>query len=365
MSKIVKNNRGVALLITITITTLLIAAALELNRKVRATVTATSTTRDRLTLSHMASAGVNVAMAMLIKDKMSDPPSGLDSLQEDWAEPQKIGELLQEIPFDEGNITFTIRDELGKIQVNALVDFPEGRNAKELQVAVWDNLIRPAISQDEERDLNETTAIINSMKDWLDSGDDDAITGLTGAESEYYQGLDPPYECRNGPITHVDELLRIKGITPELFSGAEGTKGISEYITVFGMTKSRKKADKKNFTFEGKININTADLPVLIALVGEDNIECAQAIQTYRQEKEGSEDENYLHELSSPTWYKNAPGCADITINPELITLSSDFFRIEATAALHDLKLTVSSVVYREKDKKGRWKCRLLSWETI
>jgi len=70
-----------------------------------------------------------------------------------------------------------------------------------------------------QENLNEDatpTAIINSLKDWLDSGDDDAITGLSGAESSYYQSLDIPYPCKNGPVLHVGELALIKGIIPEL-----------------------------------------------------------------------------------------------------------------------------------------------------
>jgi len=63
----------------------------------------------------------------------------------------------------------------------------------------------------------DPSAIINSIKDWLDSGDDDAITGLSGAESAYYQDLDPPYPCRNGPFPHLGELALLKGVTAELF----------------------------------------------------------------------------------------------------------------------------------------------------
>ncbi|WP_207680263.1 general secretion pathway protein GspK [Desulfonema magnum] len=356
-----------ALLLTVTITTLLIAATLELNRKVRATVMTTATTRDRFTLSYMASAGVHAAMAMLIKDKMSDPGSGLDSIQEDWADPEKISEVLQAIPFEEGSVTFKISDELGKIQVNALVDFPRGRKFKEFQASIWDNLIRPVISLDEDRDINETTAIINSVKDWLDSGDDDAITGLSGAESEHYQALDPPYSCRNAPFTDLDEVARVKGINPELFYGAGEIPGISDYMTVYGMTKAPRKVDKKNFTYEGKININTAELPVLGALVGPENLECAQAIYDYRQESEETSDsKRFINSLSGSTWYKNAPGCSDVTINSKVITNSSNFFRIEATAKLHDIELTISAVVFRERDKKTRkWKCRPLSWQTL
>ena len=44
---ILKNNRGIALLLTITIAALLVVASLELNRKVRSAVITTAGTRDQ------------------------------------------------------------------------------------------------------------------------------------------------------------------------------------------------------------------------------------------------------------------------------------------------------------------------------
>ena len=94
MSKAVKNNRGIALLITISVTTILVAAALEYNRRARLAIISTASARDRLTLAYMASSGVHIAMALLAKDKSE---SNFDSLAEDWAVPEKIEELLHSL----------------------------------------------------------------------------------------------------------------------------------------------------------------------------------------------------------------------------------------------------------------------------
>jgi hypothetical protein len=48
---------------------------------------------------------------------------------------------------------------------------------------------------------------------------------LNGAESYYYLSLSPPYMPKNGPIDDMEELLQIKGITPEIFYGPNGTNG--------------------------------------------------------------------------------------------------------------------------------------------
>lgn len=352
--KFLKNNHGIALLVTLAIVTVLIAASLEMNKKMRSAVSSAATTRDRITLLSMASSGVNLATAMLIEDKKK---TSSDSLQEDWADSEKIKEILEDIPFEDGSIALTVNDELGKIQLNSLVQFPEGRSFNESQRVMWERFLSLLIYKNEAFEDMEPMTIINSIKDWLDSGDDDAITGLNGAESDYYQDLDPPYPCKNGPFSHIGELVLVRGVTAELFRGAGGAQGLSNYITVFGMTES----SNNSFTYEGKININTADLPTLLAMLPSGNEDLAQAMYEYRMEMSGPV---YIHDLSSPTWYKNVPGVGDTKIDPDLITISSDFFRIESSAKLKEKKIKITAVVKRENNTKtGKWECNVLRWE--
>ena len=354
--KILKNSHGIALLVTLSVVSVLVVASLEMNKKMRSAVFSAATTRDRMTMLSMASSGVNLAEAMLVKDKKD---STIDSIQEDWAHSEKISEILADIPFEDGSVTLTINDELGKIQVNSLVQFPEGHNFNESQRAMWERFLGFLMYKNEVEAFEdiEPTTIVNSIKDWLDSGDDDAITGLNGAESDYYQDLDPPYPCKNGPITYLGELVLIKGITPELFQGAGGEQGLSKFITVFGM----KKSSNNSFTYDGKININTADLPTLVAMMPFGNEDLARAIYEYRME---SSDSVYIHDLSNPNWYKNVPGVGDIQIDPNLITTSSDFFRIESTAKLKEMSVKITTVVKREQNAKtGKWECNILRWE--
>lgn len=353
LKKILTNNRGIALLLTISIITVLIAGVLEWNRRVRTSVVVSATARNRATLSYMAASGVHAAMAMLIKDKID---SDSDSLQEDWANPEKIEEALRQIPFDEGSVTFKITDELSKIQINALIQYPQGQDFNEAQRELWyrflDLLPDPEIYHED----TDPNAIINSIKDWLDWGDDDAITGLSGAESSYYLGLDPPYASRNGPFYHLAELALVKGVTADLLSGAGGIPGISQYVTVHGSTNT----EENKLGFRGKININTAELPVLTALLPPDSQDIARAIDEYRLE---TNDQVYIHDLSNPNWYQQAPGAGSIQIDPDLITTRSDIFSIDAEASLQDMKVRINAVVQREKDEKsGRWGCSVLNW---
>ena len=97
--EVFNNNRGIAILITLTIITIIITASLELHRKMRFAAVSTATARDRITLTYMASSGINAAMAMLVKDKNE---STIDSIQEDWANSEKINELLKHITIEHG-----------------------------------------------------------------------------------------------------------------------------------------------------------------------------------------------------------------------------------------------------------------------
>jgi general secretion pathway protein K len=352
--KLWKDRRGIALLITITVITLLIATVLEINRRAGEAAEYTAVARDRITLSYMTSSGIQMAMVLLLKDKKE--AGEVDSIQEEWSSEEAVSDALADIPFEDGKLGVVITDELAKIQLNALVKFPEGMVFNQDQMNMWERFLGYITSPENEDEDATPSAIVNSVKDWLDSGDDDAITGVNGAESDYYEGLDPPYKCRNGPMIHVNELLLIKGV-PALVKGAGGWDVISNYITVNGMVEETGSA---KFTFPGQININTAELPVVAALLHPDDVHLAQEIITYREEmSEG----NYTHDLSRADWYKKAPGCSELSIEPKLITTKSDFFRITASAEINDIKMTTVAVIQRE-NKSGKNRCKILSWQT-
>jgi DNA uptake protein ComE-like DNA-binding protein len=61
-----------------------------------------------------------------------------------------------------------------------------------------------------------TEDVADAIIDWRDT---DENPGASGAESDYYQSLQPPYRCKNGPFETVEELLLVKGVTPDLLYG--------------------------------------------------------------------------------------------------------------------------------------------------
>lgn len=355
MPKHKSDNRGIAVIIAVTTIALLVTMVIELNRKTGTAADSANIFKQRATLDYMTSSGIHMAMALLVKDKKE---TDFDSLQEDWADPDVLRDAMDELSFEEGTIEVRITDELGRIQINALVEFPDGQKFNQSQMLMWERFIgylRPpeGLSNDD----TMPSAIINSTKDWLDSNDDDAISGVNGAESDYYQGLDPPYSCQNGPFDSVESFLLVKGVA-ELMEGVGGLDQVVDYITQHGMIEN----EDKKFSFPGRININTAELPVLAALLpfGEEHL--AMDLIAWREE---TSDETYTHDLKNSKWYQNVPGLADITIDPKIIATESDFFRIEAIAVVHEITLKTTAVIKREKDKKtGKYMCKALYWKS-
>ena len=348
------NPNGIAILVAIGVVAVLLATGLALNQRIRGSVVDAVLARERLVLSEMAASGVHAAMVMLINDRKEN---NTDTLQEDWADPEKVAEWMAAIPFEDGTVAVAITDERAKIQVNALVKFPEGQQVSAPQRFLWERLLDQVFAMFEEAPDTDPNTIINSLKDWLDHSDDDAITGLSGAESDHYQSLDPPYSSKNGPMDHLGEVALVQGVTPELYSGAGGAAGLSSLLTVHGATK----AVDGRFTYNGKINVSTADVAVLAALLPEDNADLAEALADYRVAKA---DETYTHAITDKKWYQNVPGAGGVTINTNLITVSSDLFRIVATAKRNERSLAVDAVVQREKDPEtGRWMCKTLIWQ--
>ena len=129
-----------------------------------------------------------------------------------------------------GEMDYQIVDEEGKVSVN--------RADQKLLTSLLRNLeLPPGANIDE---------VVDAILDWVDSDD---VRRLNGAEDEYYLGLRIPYLPKNGPMGAPEELLLVKGITPELFAL------LSEVLTVYGT---------------GRVNVNTAPSAVLQAVFPND-----------------------------------------------------------------------------------------------
>jgi general secretion pathway protein K len=371
---ILKNQQGVALLVTLSIIAILLTVALELNRQVRKNIELTDNTKIRTRLMETGESGLAIARAILLKDAAENV---FDSVQEDWADPEKRKEIIHSFGLNPEELALTITDELGKIQVNALLKFFPGNEVNLDQKGIWTSLLSFFISTDKSQDDRDPAAIINCIIDWLDSGDDDAISGISGAESDYYLSLDPSYSCANRELYDISELFLIKGISKDLLKTAEDLESLlpemedmtdsfepRDLLTVFGIAPGKKTdahREKRTYAFPGKININTAPLPVIAAMLPFGKQDFALKIVEFRSQRV-EEDGAFVNNLEIKDWYARVAALTDAekAQMDNLIVYASHIFSIESRATIQDQSLTLKQVIARQKDSDGKWVCKTL-----
>ncbi len=145
--------------------------------------------------------------------------------------------LVATVPDTPGNYLRrdgAVIDEMGKLNINYFIMLDASGDK------LYDALMKLA-------DSNPlmTPELADAIVDWVDADDE---TRETGAESSYYAGIEPGYMAKNGPLNSLDELLLVRGVTPELlfgndrnrngvaddFEGQVLDRGLSDYLTVYG-----------------------------------------------------------------------------------------------------------------------------------
>jgi len=270
-----------------------------------------------------------------------------------------------EFPILDGTVKISIEDENSKININALIsEFAPSTKYYGILQRFFVNMGLP---------MDIADAII----DWVDP--DDSRFPYGAESSGYYQTLSPPYKAKNAPADSIDELLLVKGITPEIYYGlgggnygleknlvehnkgdvtlpeekledlnaqpVNGSEDDNEPITA-GKEKDRR-LDKYLRVYgewmkypdeSSRININTASYRVLISLTDEISEETVQKII----KKRNLEPFKTVDEISAFTGKGN-------TVN-SLLTVKSHIFKITVTSV--NLNGKYKSVYYYDRDNK-------------
>ncbi len=103
-----------------------------------------------------------------------------------------------------GGFRYGLMDESNKINVNTLV-FADGwmeNGGRQLLMSLPDM----------------TESIADAILDWIDGDEEERDYGV---EAGYYRALNPAYSAKNGPIDSLDELLLVRGVTPQLLFGQD------------------------------------------------------------------------------------------------------------------------------------------------
>jgi len=320
------DQQGMALLITILTVSLLIAVTVMFHRKSWQSYLVAYNYKTDIQLKSVAESGINIGLALLQQDIEKNR---YDSLSDGWAVLGKdeLGAL-----FSEGELEVKIEDLSGRLQINSLVQATNdqrseggqggGSTEDEVRNILVRLLLSPVFAIEDE---TEARRIVDALVDWIDADERESDNGV---ESSYYQALETPYGCRNGPVLYIEELLLVRGISTQLLFGDGDKKGLADYVTVYGE--------------DGRININTADGLLIKSLDPLISDELVEKLIDFRDDEENGE------RMENSAWYTDIsawPG--DIVLDENLLTTQSTFFLIRSMARSDSYLRRVTAVVNR------------------
>ncbi len=225
------DQRGVALLLVLWVLTALTGIVFTFSVMVRADSASALAFRDGVEKRHLAAAGLERAAMEIYYRSMNKGQSIILEGRELW----RLDGTTYREKLGTGSYAVRITDETGKIDLNSLTD-ASGIVLKNL-------LIQLGVSGE------DADVIVDSILDWKDA---DNLVRLHGAEDDYYMALPKPYKAKNANFETLEELLLVRGVTPEIFYGTEDHKGLLQFVTVYGKTQ--------------RISIASASREVLAAL---------------------------------------------------------------------------------------------------
>jgi len=240
---------GMAVILVIWIVVILMAMVAEFTYSMRTEINITRNFKEEEEAYRLAIAGIEQAKheLLLVNDLRGihfneDHVLILD--QEVEVLPERKRELGR------GSFEYSITDEDGKLNIN---------------IAKQDQLRSVFLESGVESE--EVDTIVDSILDWIDTDD---LHRLNGAEEDYYQSLDHPYSCKDAQLETIEELLLVKGMTPEIFYGSHAVKNAPEKTEEDEEMRYSGVVNLLTVVGSGRININTSPEPVLVAVLGAD-----------------------------------------------------------------------------------------------
>jgi general secretion pathway protein K len=320
-----RDDAGVILIALLWVLAALSVIALSFSRETLVEVAAARNTRDLSDAYYVARAGLEQAVYKVIERRYAAAPQGLE--QQALA-PDPIDLGYYEGTFGGGTFRVEMQDESGKINLN-FINEDQLRTLCEVI-----GIQRP-----------DSDVIVDSVMDWRDA---DRAHRANGAEDDYYQQLATPYKAKNGRLDTVEELLLVRGVTREYYygyrekaqDGSPGYRfGLSRYLTVY--------------TNSNRVNVNFAELPVLMAIPGM-NANAAQQIYERRKSKPFKTVQEITTEL---------PVMLEPTTLPYLSTDAASVFTMTASARMANSKvLRIIRAVVVVGDSREPSLHRILYW---
>jgi len=298
----ISNQRGAVLLLVLVVVALLSALLTDWAFSTLVDLRLTETFRDSNRAYYLARGGVEVGRQLLLAD--NNP--GYDAPTEMW------GMGVPSYPVsDDASVSITVIDEDGRFNLNQIVD-----GAGNAHVVTRERFRRLLSSLD----IDDPVALSDALVDWID--DNDRISDR-GAENGWYQGLTPPLGCKNAPLDTVDELLLVKGFTPEIM------QRLTPFVTVAGVT---------------GLNVNTASRELLLAWHEDLTAGGIDQLLTSRQEKPFRTMTEVQAAIDGAN-YGNLTQQGDVAV-------TSKFYRITSVAQVNDGVRTVEALIEKAGNRQ-------------
>jgi DNA uptake protein ComE-like DNA-binding protein len=232
---------------------------------------------DRIQAHYLALAGIEKAKALLYRDahdRSRTQKNHTGNFYDDASQFHEVSfgrgvfsVLRRARPDEGGGIIFGVSDEESRLNLNT------------------------ATADEMAKLQNMTPDVAAAIVNWR-GGDNTTMA----AESQYYAGLQPPYQPRLGAYQTVRELLMVRGVTPDLFFGrdihqngllsAGGENDLTGSVDSddwgwAGILTVDSTEQNLNAAGEDRVNLQTADENSLTAVRGITS-QIARAIVAYR-----------------------------------------------------------------------------------
>jgi general secretion pathway protein K len=292
--KIIVTQQGVALIIALLVVSLatLLAVAMTTRQQLDIARTANIIQGNQAYLYALASE--SWAKHILFRDSQN---STIDSLNEAWAT------SLLPMPLPGGTIQVQLEDLQSRFNLNNLVSNNQPNSPA---ITVFQRLLKVL-------DLPPELAAV--VVDWIDSNNEAQLPN--GAEDNTYLAKTPAYRAANQPFRSPSEMRLLAG-----FDAATYQKLLPFICTLPTPT---------------AININTATLPVLRAVVaGLSEVDAQALIATRHNQPFNSLPDFLVHEA-----------VAGLKVESNNLTISSQYFLLMASVQMGRGKAQLSSILQR------------------
>jgi general secretion pathway protein K len=304
----VRSQRGVALLTALLVVFVATVAGAQLVYQLQLTINRSGAILGQRQAWYYALGGESWAAEILRRDAEDND---FDAQSEDWAKP------ITALPIEGGTISGTIVDLDGRFDLNSLID-AEGK-AVEATVNRFKRLLQVL-------ELDESIAA--AVVDWLDSDSETGFPG--GAEATEYLARDPAYRSADGTMASASELWLVMGVDAAAYNV------LSEHVTVLPAS--------------APINVNTASVPVLMAL--NPGIERLDAESLRADAKEDG--------FESIQDFVGHEAIRQLELPAEGLSVASNFFLVNSEVKTEYGSVTLQSLLQRDKSGQTRVVARSL-----